>query len=133
MPSFQGGDPSLPTPAPLGRAGSQPQPMDGPPPSPALAPTGPQGMRGLAPPLPIPSAQLPPEILAGVMQVADRITTDFQSLAQALPDLSPEFLMIQELLQQALGKILQAGGTPPSATATGPSFPGGGFAQGGRP
>lgn len=90
-------------------------------------------MRGLAPPLPIPSAQMPPEILAGVMQAADRITQDFQALAQALPDLSPEFLMIQDLLQQALGKVLQAGGTPPTPTATGSPFSGGGLGQGGRP
>ena len=90
-------------------------------------------MRGLAPALPIPSAQMPPEILAGVMQVADRLTQDLQSLVQAVPDLGPEFLMIQDLLQQALGKILQAGGTPPTPTATGTPFPGGGQALGGRP
>lgn len=128
--------PDIPTPAPLGAAGSGPQALDGPPPSPALSPGGPQmsGMAGLAPSMPMMSGQLPPEILNAVVATGSRIHDEITGLVQAVPDLGTELLLIQDLLQKALAKVLAGGGMAPSPTSIGgPSFPGGGMAMGGRP
>ncbi len=111
--------------------------LDGPPPPPnamgGLPAEGGPGMgplSGMAGPAPIGSANLPPEILTGVLQAAEKIGEMFDSFAQVTPDLAADWSLLKDLLQRTLGKVLVAGGTPTSPTATGPQFPGGGISKG---
>lgn len=90
----------------------------------------PQGMSGLAQPVPIGSANLPPEILTGITQAADKMSSMLDSFAQVTPDLAPDWDLVKMMLQKAVGKVLAAGGGPSTPTATGPQFPGGGTDQG---
>ena len=105
--------------------------LNQPPPSPVgqtgMNPGTPLG--GLVPP--IPSNQLPPEVLQGILQAGEQISTMYDSFAQATPDLAPAWAMAKEALMMAMSKVLQAGSGPTSPTATGPQFPGGGFDKGG--
>jgi len=85
-------------------------------------------LQGLAPP--IPSAQIPPEILTGIMQSAEKIAQLFDSYAQALPDLAADFALLKDQLATVLAKLVQAGSSPTSPTATGAAYPGGGIDRG---
>ena len=103
------------------------QTLDGPPPSPqagGAGPTGeptPQSLQQLAPP--VPSNQVPPEILTGILQSAETIGTLLDSYSQALPDLAVDFQMIKSQLQQVFARLMTAGAGPTSPTASGPQFP----------
>lgn len=83
-------------------------------------------LSGLAQPAQIGTAGLPPEILTGIMQSADKINSMFDAFAQVTPDMTNEWELCKAVLQRAVGKLLVAGGGPTSPTATGPQFPGGG-------
>lgn len=119
------------TPGPMSGTG----PLDAPPPAPGPMgntpnnPAGggsPPGLAGLAQPAAIGSAQMPPEVLTGIVQACDKIAGMFDSFAQVTPDLAADWDMLKQLLQRALGKVLASGGGPTSATAPGGQFPGGG-------
>jgi len=107
------------------------QPLDGPPPSPtpmAPPPDGSFSMRGLAPS--IPTGQMPPEMLTGIVSAAQSIGTMLDSFAQATPDKAGQLAMIKDLLQRYLADLVGAGAGAISPTASGPAFPGGGFDRG---
>ena len=101
--------------------------LDGPPPSPQSVGAGPTGqptdfsLQTLAPP--VPSAQMPPEMLTGIMQSAQTISDLLDSYAQATPDLAPDWGMVKEMLASVLAKLMQSGAGATSPTATGPAFP----------
>ena len=103
-------------------------PLDGPPPSPQLMGGGPTGgatpfsLSAMAPPQ-VPSAQMPPEILTGILQSASKIGELLDSYAQVAPDLAMEFAAIKESLQTVLAQLVQAGAGATDPTATGPAFP----------
>jgi len=106
-------------------------PLDGPPPSPtpmAPPPDGQFSMAGLAPP--IPSNQMPPEMLTGIVSAAQTISTMLDSFAQATPDKAAQLAMIKDLLQRYLADLLGSGAGAISPTASGPAFPGGGVDHG---
>jgi hypothetical protein len=107
--------------------------LNAPPPSPAVAtgqnPGTPLG--ALVPP--IPSHQLPPEVLQGILQAGEQIAQMIDSFAQATPDLAMDWAAAKNALMTAMSKVLQAGAGPTSPTATGPNFPGGGLDRGGMP
>lgn len=109
--------------------------LNAPPPNPAqpLAPTaGMQGsVAGLAGSPQIPSGMIPPEVLGGMMQVAQQLDAHLDTFAQITPDLAADWLAIKDMLQRAMGKLLVAGGQAPSPTAPGASFAGGGVDRGG--
>lgn len=113
--------------------------LDGPPPSPAVetgmspgpSPNG--GGFGDLVPTQVASNQLPPEMLTGMMQAGETISSTIDSFAQAAPDLAPDFLLVKDALQRALAKLLAAGSGPTAPTAPGPNFPGGGIDAGGMP
>lgn len=111
--------------------------LDGPPPSPTAmggqpnaSPTGGLSMSGLAPGGGVPSTQMPPEILTGLMQSAQTISAMLDSFAQVTPDKAASLALIKELLQQYLADVTTAGAGPTSPTASGPAFPGGGIDRG---
>lgn len=111
-------------------------PLDGPPPSPTPMSSQPVGgsfgMKGMAPqgPQPISSGQMPPEVLTGITQAAQTISTQLDSFAQVTPDKATQLAMIKELLQQYLADLMSSGAGPTSATAPGAAFPGGGIDRG---
>jgi hypothetical protein len=110
------------------------QVLDGPPPSPQMTgggPTGqpPVGFKGMAPPA-IPSDQLPPEVLTGMMQAASKIGDMLDSFAQMAPDLAQDFGQLKDQLQAVLAKLMQSGAGPTNPTAAGSQFPGGGADRG---
>ena len=98
--------------------------LDAPPPPPGpMGAGGPSGDGGptlsqFAGPAPIGSANIPPEILTGMMQAADKISQMFDSFAQVTPDLATDWDILKTLFQKTLGKILVAGGTATSPTAS---------------
>lgn len=102
-------------------------PLDGPPPSPQSVGAGPTGaptefsLNALAPP--VPSAQMPPEILTGILQSAEPIKTVLMSWAQAAPDIAVDVQLLIEQMATVLAKLVTAGAQPTSPTATGPAFP----------
>ena len=110
------------------------QRLDGPPPSPQATGSGPTGqptsfsLGAVAPP--IPSNQMPPEMLTAIMQSSIQIGALLDSYAQALPDMAVDFTSVKDHLQQVLAKLLSAGAGPLSPTASGPQFPGGGMDRG---
>ncbi len=112
-----------------------PNKLDGPPPSPQSMGGGPTGaptplsLQQLAGPQ-IPSSQLPPEILTGIMQSAQSIASLFDSYSQATPDLAADWQLLKDHLAQVLAKLVSAGSGPVSPQATGPAFPGGGMDRG---
>lgn len=101
--------------------------LDAPPPSPALQtgqnPGTPLGQ--LVPP--VPSNQLPPDVLTGILQAGQSIATSLDAFAQATPDLAADWGAVKDALMSALSKVLKAGAGPTSPTSTGPNFPGGGM------
>ena len=109
-------------------------PMDTPPPSPdtpgggvgAQMPT----LSGLAQPAPIGSSNIPPEILTGMLQAAQKIDEMFDSFAQVTPDLAADWDLCKEVLKRTLGKVMVAGGGATSPNAPGSQFPGGGLNAG---
>ena len=107
--------------------------LNQPPPSPAVAtgqnPGVPLG--SLVPP--IPTHQLPPEVLTGILQAGEQISQMYDSFAQATPDLATDWAAAKNALLSAMSKVLQAGAGPTSPTSTGPQFPGGGIDRGGMP
>ena len=89
---------------------------------------GPFSPRGLTPQ--VPSDQLPPEVLTGLMQAAQTISQTLDSFAQVTPDKGAQLALIKDLLQRYLADLTVAGAGPVSATAPGPAFPGGGVDRG---
>lgn len=115
--------------------GAGAEPLDAPPPTTMMGGVGgsaPFSLQGLAPELPgqIPTGALPPEVLTGITQAAQQIHTMLASFAQITPDKGSQIAMMQDLLQQYLAGLMQAGAGPVSPTATGPAFPGGGIGRG---
>lgn len=107
--------------------------LDGPPPSPTAmggSPQGPLGAKGLAGQPQIPTDQMPPEVLTGLMQAAQTIGALLDSFAQVTPDKAIQLSLIKDLLQQYLADVTSAGAQPTSPTAAGPAFPGGGIDKG---
>jgi hypothetical protein len=87
-------------------------------------------LSGLGAPIPMTSGQLPPEILTGIVQSADKIKGMFDSFAQVTPDLAMDWDLCKTVLDKALGKLLAAGAGPASPQAPGSPFPGGGMSSG---
>jgi hypothetical protein len=109
-------------------------PLDTPPPSPDTPGGGTGGqmptLSGLAAPAPIGSANIPPEILTGMLQAAEKINGIFDSFAQVTPDLAADWDLCKEILKRTLGKVLVAGGGAATPNAPGSQFPGGGMNAG---
>lgn len=82
------------------------------------------GFGALGGPLQIGSAQLPPEILQGAVQVGQNITELLDSLAQITPDLAMDWGAVKQLLLATLAKLVSTGAPPASPTAPGAAFPG---------
>lgn len=112
--------------------------LDDPPPSPAntdgMSPgpsldaiMGPQGRTQ------VPSNQIPPQVLTGMLQAASQMNTIINSFAQATPDLAPDWAICKAALASAMAKVQLAGAGPTAPTSTGPAFPGGGIDAGGFP
>lgn len=103
-------------------------PLDGPPPSPQANGSGPTGqptpfsLQGMVPGA-VPSAQMPPEVLTGIMQSAQSIASLFDAYAQATPDLAADWGALKDGLAMILAKLTQAGSGPTAPTAPGPAFP----------
>jgi hypothetical protein len=116
----------MPLPPSVGSA-----PLDGPPPSPTPMGEmggGPLAMQGLAPQ--VPTDQLPPEVLTGIMQAAQKVAQTLDSFAQFTPDKGAQLALIKDLLQRYLADLTVAGAGAVSPTAPGPAFPGGGIDRG---
>jgi hypothetical protein len=103
-------------------------PLDAAPPSPQAlgggstgAPT-PFSLDQLAPPQ-VSSAQMPPEILTGIVQSAQTIDQMFDSFAQVTPDQGPLLSQLKNLLATYLATLMQSGAGPTAPTATGRAFP----------
>jgi len=109
-------------------------PLDTPPPSPSIPGGGDGGqmptLSGLAQPAPIGSANIPPEILTGMLQASEKIDQMFDSFAQVTPDLASDWDLCKEILKRTLGKVMVAGGGATSQNAPGSQFPGGGMNAG---
>lgn len=118
---------------PMMTPGASPSVLDGPPPNPT--PSEPQGqfqMAGLAgvrPPT-VPTGQLPPELLTGIVASAGSVAQMLDSFAQATPDQAGLIAMIKDLLQQYLATLMQGGAGAMSPTATGAAPPMGGMDRG---
>jgi hypothetical protein len=82
-------------------------------------------LSGFAGPPPVSSANIPPEILTGMIQAGEKIASMFDSFAQVTPDLAADWDILKDLLQRTLGKVLAAGGGPASPTSPGSQFPAG--------
>jgi hypothetical protein len=87
-------------------------------------------LSGLAQPAPMGSANIPPEILTGMLAAAQKIDGIFDAFAQVTPDLAADWDLCKQTLQRALGKVMASGGGATSPTAPGSQFPGGGLAAG---
>lgn len=87
-------------------------------------------MAGLAAPAQIGSANIPPEILTGMLAAAEKIDGMFDSFAQVTPDLASDWDLCKEILKRTLGKVMVAGGGATSPNAPGSQFPGGGLNSG---
>lgn len=106
-------------------------PLDAPPPSPTPmgeGPGSPFSAAGLVPQ--VPSDQMPPEVLTGLMQAAQTVSATLDSFAQITPDKAAQLALIKDMLQRYLADVMQAGAGPVSPTAPGPAFPGGGIDRG---
>lgn len=122
-----------PTSGPGALPGSSP--LDAPPPPPGVLGGNESQMptlMGLGSPMgtPMTSAQLPPEILTGIVQACQKIDGMFDAFAQVTPDLAMDWDLCKTILQKTLGKVLAAGGGPTSPQAPGAQFPGGGLTAG---
>jgi hypothetical protein len=115
--------------------------LDQPPPSPALGAgmnPGNPGIPGMSQLMPnagagLSAQSLPPDVLTGMMQAADKISQDLDAFAQMTPDLAQDWAAVKETLAVAMSKVLLAGSGPTSPTAAGPGFPGGGLERGAVP
>lgn len=87
-------------------------------------------MSGLGGPAPVPSGQMPPEVLTGITQAAQTISQTLDSFAQVTPDKATRLALIKELLQQYLAEIMTAGAGPVSPTSPGAAAPMGGMDRG---
>jgi hypothetical protein len=109
-------------------------PMDTPPPSPAVPGGGVGGqmptLSGLSQPAPIGSANIPPEILTGIIAAAQKMDSILDSFAQVTPDLGPDLDLVKQTLQRYLGKLMTSGAGATSPTAPGNQFGGGGLNAG---
>ncbi len=113
-------------------------PLDGPPPSPTdmgaagAGPFSPQGLTGAGPggPQTIPADQLPPEVLTGIMQAAQKVSALLDSFAQVTPDKGAQLGLIKDLLARYLADITSAGAGPVSPTNPGPAPMMGGMDRG---
>jgi len=107
-------------------------PLDAPPPSPTPMGGAPEGggfsMQGLVPQ--VPTDQMPPEVLTGLMQAAQTMNATLDSFAQVTPDKGAILALIKDMLQRYLAEVMSAGAGPVSPTAPGPAFPGGGIDRG---
>jgi hypothetical protein len=106
-------------------------PLDAPPPSPTPmgeGPGSPFSAAGLVPQ--VPTDQMPPEVLTGLMQAAQTVASTLDSFAQITPDKAAMLAMIKDMLQRYLAEVMQSGAGPVSPTAPGPAFPGGGIDRG---
>jgi ABC-type sugar transport system substrate-binding protein len=92
------------------------------------SPEGPFSPKGLVPQ--VPTDQLPPEMLTGIMQAAQTISATLDSFAQATPDKGAQLALIKDLLQRYLADLTVAGAGPVSPTAPGPAAPMGGIDRG---
>lgn len=116
---------------PLPPAAGGTSPLDGPPPSPtAMSGQGdaPFSMRGVAPP--IPSSEIPPEMLTGITSAMSQVTSTLDAVAQALPTKGAQIGLIKDLVAQLLADLMTDGAGSISPTASGPAFPGGGIDRG---
>src|SRR5512134_1925883 len=107
-------------------------PLDSPPPSPTPMggepAGGPFSPAGLVPQ--VPTDQMPPEVLTGLVQAAQTINSTLDSFAQITPDKGAILGLIKDMLQRYLAEVMTAGAGPVSPTAPGPAFPGGGIDRG---
>ena len=76
------------------------------------------------------TGQMPPEILTGILQAAQRIDSVLDSFAQVAPDLGMDFAMIKTQLATTLAKLVERGAQPTSSTAAGNAPPMGGVDRG---
>lgn len=110
-------------------------PLDGPPPSPTAmgaagaGPFSPQGLTGDQS-TQIPSDQIPPEVLTGIMQASQKISALLDSFAQVTPDKGAQIGMIKDMLARYLADITAAGAGPTSPTSAGQAPPMGGMDRG---
>lgn len=109
--------------------------LDATPPSPQLMGGGPMGqatpmsLDQLAPNQ-MTAGQMPPEVLTGILQAAQRIDALLDSFAQVAPDLGMDFSMIKTALATTLAKLVERGAQPMSPTAVGMAPPMGGMDRG---
>ena len=108
-------------------------PLAGPPPSPTAmggreGPLSPAGLAGG--PTSLPSNQLPPEVLTGLVTAFDQVGSVLDAAAQIAPDKGAQVSLIKDLIQQLLADLMVAGATPTAPTNAGPAFPGGGLQRG---
>jgi hypothetical protein len=118
-----------------GTGGLGSDPLSAPPPSPQMGGGGPTGgqpfsMAGLTGPQPIPSTQLGPAILTGILADSQEVGQKLDWWAQIAPDLAPKFNTIKDMLQSVLAELVNAGAGATSATNAGAAFPGGGMDRG---
>ena len=107
--------------------------LDGPPPSPTPmdGQQGPFSMQGLVPPAQqVPSGQMPPEVLTGIISSAATIGQLLDSFAQVTPDKAAALALIKDLLQSYLADLMASGAGATSPTASGSAFAGGGIDRG---
>ena len=103
-------------------------PLDGPPPSPQATGAGPTGgapfsLDAMAPPPTVPTNQMPPEILTGILASSEKIGQLLDSYAQVAPDLALKFNAIKNQLQAVLAELAVAGAGATSPTNPGAQFP----------
>lgn len=101
--------------------------LNGPPPSPQMMGSGPTGGQPfsfdqLAPPQ-VPSNQLPPEVLSGVVASSEKIGQLLDSYAQIAPDLGPKFQALKDMLQSLLAELVSNGAGATAPTNPGAQFP----------
>lgn len=117
--------------------------LDGPPPNPVDQSTQPL-QPGQTPPQPSfsemaapltagsPGRATTPEVLMGVMNSLESMSTMYDSMASIIPDLASDFAMLKDIQQRVAAKLLVKGGQPASPVSTGLNFPGGGYESGSR-
>lgn len=108
-------------------------PLDGPPPSPTAMSGGgdtPFSLRGLAGPSAVPTDQIPPDVLRGVMQAAETMAGGLDAFAQFFPTQAARFGLIKDLLQQAMAELLAGGAGAIAPTHAGMAPPMGGTDRG---
>lgn len=102
--------------------------LDGPPPDLSQS----MGMNNGMPPLgslvaPVPASGLPQPMLDGMQATFDRWMTEMQGMAQATPDLAPDWNAVMQAVLNVRSKLQQAGAGPTAPTSPGAGFPAGGI------